>query len=101
MVKRLLYAALVVLLLVTGQIASAQRPRPSPPPEIRLKASGVLLLDLDDATGKVVRVRILESTGYRILDEASKKAFSEKRFKPHTRSPLTMPIRFSVRPDAR
>ena len=101
MMERSLHIALAVLLLVTAQVASAQPPRSSRPPEIRLKGSGVLLLDLDKATGKGVRVRVLESTGYRVLDEASKKAFSEKKFKPHTRSPLRVPIRFSVRRDAR
>jgi TonB family protein len=100
MIKHVLKILLAVLVFAT-QVGLAQQPRPSAASDIRLKASGVLLLDLDDATGKVVRVRMLESTGYRVLDEASMKAFSEKKFKPHTRSPLRVPIRFTLRRDGR
>jgi TonB family protein len=57
----------------------------------------VLLLDLDEATRKVIRVRMLQSTGYRLLDDATMKAYAKKQFKPHTRSPLQVPVRFSVR----
>ena len=100
MIKRVLKILLPVLVFAT-QAGWAQQPRLSAASDIRLKASGVLLLDLDDATGKVVRVRMLESTGYRVLDEASMKAFSAKTFEPHTRSPLRVPIRFSLRRDGR
>ena len=100
MLKRVLKVLLPALVFAT-QVGLAQQPRRSAASDIRLKASGVLLLDLDDATGKVVRIRMLESTGYRVLDEASIKAFSEKKFKPHTRSPLKVPIRFALRRDGR
>jgi TonB family protein len=95
MLKRVLKILLPVLVFAT-QIGLAQQSRPSGTSDIRLKPSGVLLLDLD-ATGNVVRVRMVESTGYRVLDEASMKVYSKKKFKPHTHSPLTVPIRFSVR----
>ena len=100
MPKRVLKILLPVLVFAT-QVGFAQQPRPSAASDIPLKPRGVLLLDLDDATGKVVRVRMLESTGYRVLDEASMKVYSKKKFKPHTRSPLRVPIRFSVRSGGR
>ena len=98
MVKCVLNILLAVLVLaLAAQVAYAQRPRSSPSTDIPLAASGVLQLDLDDATGKVVRVRMLQSTGYRVLDQATMKVYSKKQFKPHTRSPLNVPVRFSVR----
>jgi TonB family protein len=102
MLKRVFKILLPVLVFAT-QIGLAQQSRPSGTSgtsDIRLKPTGVLLLDLD-ATGNVVQVRMLESTGYRVLDEASMKVYSKKKFKPHTRSPLTVPIRFSVRSGGR
>ncbi len=98
MLKRVLNILLAVLgLTLTAQGASAERPRSSPSPDISLAARGVVQLDLDDATGKVVRVRMLQSTGYPVLDQATMKVYSKKQFKPHTRSPLNVPARFSVR----
>lgn len=97
MIRRRVLRILLPLLVLVAQVGLAQKPRPSAAADIPLKPTGVLLLDLDDATGKVIRVRMLESTGYRGLDEASMKVYAKKKFKPHTRSPLRVPIRFSVR----
>jgi TonB family protein len=84
-------------LALAAEVARAQQPRSSSPHDIRLAPTGVLLLDLDEATGKVIRVRMLQSTGYRLLDDATMKVYAKKQFKPHTRSPLQVPVRFSVR----
>ena len=87
----------VFVVALAADVAWAQKPRSSPPPEIRLAASGVVLLELDDATGKVVRARMLQSTGYSVLDKATISVYLKKQFKPHTRSPLQVPVRYSVR----
>ena len=85
-------------LALAAHVARAQHAKSSPPPdEIRLAAPGVVRVELDDATGKVVRARMLQSTGYSVLDKATIDVYSKKHFKPHTRSPLDIPVRYSVR----
>jgi TonB family protein len=59
----------------------------------------VVLLDLDNATGKVLHVQMIESTGSHVLDESAIKAFQKWRFKPHTRSPVKVPMKFGLSGD--
>ena len=88
-----------LLLLPCAQDTAAQQPRSSSSPSARVTGSCVVLLDLDEASGKVVRVRIVKSTGSRILDDSAIKAFSKWHFKPHTPSPVRVPMTFSLRGD--
>ena len=87
----------VFVLALAAYAARAQNRLSSPLHEIRLAPTGVVLLELDDATGKVVRARMAQSTGYSVLDKATISVYSKKQFKPHTRSPLQVPVRYSVR----
>ena len=101
-ITRLLNALFTaVLLLHFAHAASAQRARPSPTPSLRMAGSCIVLLDLDEPTGKVVRARILKSTGSQILDDAAIKSFQKTQFKPHTQSPLQVPMRFTLKGDGR
>lgn len=73
--------------------------RPDYPYEARragLTGAGVVVIELDSATGKVTSVRMDPSTGHAILDRAAIDAFMRWRFKPGTVSPVRTPIRFTV-----
>lgn len=74
-------------------------PRPEYPYEARrarITGSGVIVLELDSATGKVKTAQMAPSTGAPILDRAALDAFRQWRFKPGTPSPIKVPIAFSV-----
>jgi TonB family protein len=86
------------------------RPQPpkaiyTPPPVYRpewakqgLAGKGVVLVSIDQQTGKVVGVRMLESTGNKQLDGAALEAYSQWRFQPGTGSQVKIPIEFASRP---
>jgi TonB family protein len=64
-----------------------------------LKGKGVALVTIDNATGKVTSVRMLNSTGNKLLDDATVKAYSQWRFQPGTGSRVKIPIEFTNRPN--
>jgi TonB family protein len=59
-----------------------------------LTGIGIVLIEVDLKTGSVTAARMLQSTGYRILDEAALNAFRQWQFKPDTVSRVRIPIRF-------
>jgi TonB family protein len=61
-----------------------------------LAGIGTVLVDVDPMSGYVTATRMLQSTGYRILDEAALNAFRQWRFRPGTVSRVRIPIRFLV-----
>jgi TonB family protein len=63
-----------------------------------LTGKGVVLVTIDNKTGKVTGARMLESTGSQLLDGSALQAYSQWRFKPGTVSQLRMPIEFTNRP---
>jgi len=56
------------------------------------------LVTIDQQTGKVNGVRMLESTGNKQLDGAALEAYSQWRFQPGTGSQVKIPIEFATRP---
>jgi TonB family protein len=58
--------------------------------------NGIVLVDVDPNTGRVMSVRILQSTGFQTLDEAALKEFRKWRFKPGTASKVRIPITFDM-----
>ncbi|MFL6514476.1 MAG: energy transducer TonB [Chthoniobacterales bacterium] len=62
-----------------------------------LTGKGVVLVTIDQQTGKVTGARMLESTGSQVLDGSALQAYSQWRFEPGTVSQLKMPIEFSNR----
>jgi TonB family protein len=57
--------------------------------------SGMVLVDVDQKTGKVTNARILQSTGNAAYDEAAVKRFRQWRFKPGaTARQVKIPITF-------
>ena len=66
-----------------------------------LAGKGVVLLTIDQQTGKVTGARMLQSTGYQQLDAAALEAYAQWRFDPGTviKSQLKIPIEFAKRPN--
>jgi len=87
-------------------------PRPPPPKAIYtprpvyrpewakqgLAGKGVVLVTIDQQSGKVMGVRMLQSTGHKQLDGAALEAYSQWRFQPGTGSQVRIPIEFANRP---
>jgi TonB family protein len=65
-----------------------------------LTGKGVVLVTIDQQTGKVAGVRMLESTGNKQLDGAALETYSQWRFQPGTGSQVKIPIEFANRPKA-
>ena len=110
------FAAVSVLALVsvcslhaqTGTLPAGQQPpkaiytpRPVYRPEWAkqgLTGKGVVLVTIDQQTGKVTGARMLRSTGNKQLDGAALEAYSQWRFQPGTGSQVKIPIEFATRP---
>ena len=76
-------------------------PRPVYRPEWAkqgLTGKGVVLVTIDQQTGKVTGTRMLQSTGNKQLDGAALEAYSQWRFQPGTGSQVKIPIEFASRP---
>lgn len=76
-------------------------PRPVYRPEWAkqgLAGKGVVLVTIDQQTGKVTGVRMLQSTGHKQLDGAALEAYSQWRFQPGTGSQVQIPIEFARQP---
>ncbi len=76
-------------------------PRPVYRPEWAKKGlagKGVVLVTIDQQTGKVTGARMLQSTGNKQLDGAALEAYSQWRFQPGTGSQVKIPIEFASRP---
>lgn len=92
-------AILAFALLVTGSVgvlAGLERTAPKLPGLIKwvdpeyppalyrrnVTGKGYYLLKINQKTGEVVEVKVLQSTGYKILDELAAKAYLQCRFQP-------------------
>ncbi len=63
-----------------------------------LTGKGVVLVTIDQQTGKVTGARMLQSTGNKQLDGAALEAYSQWRFQPGSGSQVKIPIEFAARP---
>ena len=63
-----------------------------------LEGSGLFRLQIDVATGKVIKATVLKSTGVVILDNSALWAVRRWQFKPGTWKELDTPIAFSMSP---
>src|SRR5436853_7939564 len=63
-----------------------------------LARKGLVLVTIDQQSGKVTGARMLESTGNKQLDGAALEAYSQWRFQPGTGSQVKIPIEFASRP---
>jgi TonB family protein len=64
----------------------------------RLTGKGVVLVTIDQQTGKVNGARMEQSTGNKQLDGAALEAYSQWRFQPGTGSQVKIPFEFATRP---
>jgi TonB family protein len=115
--KKILSFALVLLFAFVSVCSlhaqvGAPPARPSPPKAIYtpqpvyrsewskqgLTGKGVVLVTIDQQTGKVTGARMLQSTGNKQLDGAALEAYSQWRFQPGTGSQVQIPIEFASRP---
>src|SRR6266446_4363618 len=74
-------------------------PRPQYPYEARSRhvtGSGVIVAQVDAASGNVTSVSVSQSTGSPILDNAATSAFRQWRFRPGTVSKVNIPITFTM-----
>jgi TonB family protein len=75
-------------------------PRPVYPYEARrqrMTGSGIALLTVDPAVGTVTSVRMTQSCGNTILDNATLDAFRRWRFKPGSALSVEVPITYTLR----
>src|SRR5262249_61861152 len=117
--RNLSWVALVLMFaFVSGSSLHAQigtpAVRPQPPKDThtpqpvyrpewakqRLAGKGVVLVTIDQQTGKVTGVRMEQSTGNKQLDGAALEAYSQWRFQPGTGSQVKIPFEFSPDPKA-
>jgi TonB family protein len=74
-------------------------PRPQYPYEARSRhvtGSGVIVAEVDSASGNVTSASVAQSTGSPILDSAATSAFRQWRFRPGTVSKVNIPITFTM-----
>src|SRR6266404_7883026 len=101
----------VTIFLTAPRVATAQvtvsgkkalavyAPRPAYPYEARdkhLTGTGVVLLNIDPATGAVTSAEMQKSTGHKILDDSALGAFRQWRFKPGSVRKVQIPINFTM-----
>ena len=65
-------------------------------PQKPVTRSGIILVDVDYRSGRVTAARMFKSTGNPILDNAAVSGFQKAKFKPKTKSPIKVPISFTV-----
>jgi protein TonB len=81
-----------------------QNPSPEYPELARqMRQEGLVILSVDvDRTGEPIKVEMIQSSGYRLLDQAALKAVSHWKFQPGSmgnipiESTVTVPIRFRL-----
>ena len=74
-------------------------PKPQYPYEARSRhvtGSGVIVAQVDAASGNVTSASVSQSTGSPILDNAATSAFRQWRFRPGTVSRVNIPITFTM-----
>ncbi len=76
-----------------GRKPSSAKKVPSHKP---LTGSGIIFVEVDRKTGRVTTARMLKSTGHPSLDNAAVTGIRGAKFKPGTRSPVKIPIKFTV-----
>jgi len=61
-----------------------------------VKGTGRYRLTINPKSGLVDEVKVVQSTGYRELNELAVKALLQWQFKPGTPSPVEVPVDFSI-----
>ncbi|PZR73717.1 MAG: hypothetical protein DLM73_10190 [Chthoniobacterales bacterium] len=83
----------------SATVLALSAPRPAYPYEARrqkITGDGIVTLNVDPSTGRVVEVAMWKSTGNAFLDNAALTGFRRWRFRPGTVSTLKCPITFTL-----
>jgi TonB family protein len=76
-----------------------KRVEPEYPTEVVLRhvsGAGRFRLTINPGNGEVDQVKIVNSCGYKVLNELAAKALLQWRFQPGTRGPVEVPVDFYV-----
>jgi TonB family protein len=103
----------LIATLAFSHVAMAQLPSPSASP-LRINSprpkylnkwaaqgitgKGIFEATVDSKTGRVISVRVLKSTGHKVLDDSALEAFSKWLFRPGTSTKVKIPIEFTNKP---
>ena len=77
-------------------IASPRPPYPYEARSKRITGSGVIVVNVDAASGSVTDASVASSTGSSILDDAAVSTFRRWRFRPGSVSKVRIPITFTL-----
>jgi TonB family protein len=89
--------AVLPLSLSAAQAMALSAPLPEYPYEAKrsdVTGSGVCLMTIDTASGKVTDAMMMQSTGNAVLDKVTTETFKRWRFKPGTVSQVRVPITY-------
>jgi TonB family protein len=64
-----------------------------------LAGTGVFVVEVDEASGKVTAVKVQQSTGERLLDASAIEAFQKWRFRPQIVTRVKIPVTFTANSD--
>jgi TonB family protein len=81
---------------IDGALAKTSPVYPQKEKEQRHAGSGLFRLSVDLKTGAVTKVTVVQSTGYRALDDAAIASFRGWRWKPGQWREVDMPITFTL-----
>ena len=82
-----------------AKVLALNAPRPEYPYEARrqkITGNGVVVMNIDPASGSVTGVTMAKSTGSAFLDNAAIAGFRRWRFKPGSVSTVTCPVTFTL-----
>jgi TonB family protein len=99
LVKRSTNSAPSSLNLSAAKVLALNAPRPEYPYEARrqkITGDGVVVMNVDPASGNVTGVSMAKSTGNTFLDNAAIAGFRRWRFKPGSVSTVTCPVTFTL-----
>ena len=85
--------------LSTAKVFAVSAPRPEYPYEARrqkITGDGVVVMNIDPATGSVTSVSMSKTTGSPFLDNAAIAGFKRWRFRPGSVSTVTCPVTFTL-----
>lgn len=85
--------------LSAAKVFAVSTPRPEYPYEARrqkITGSGIVVMNVDPATGSVTSVSMSKSTGSAFLDNAAIAGFRRWRFKPGTVATVSCPVTFTL-----
>ena len=82
-----------------GERSAIYHPQPEYPNDARrqrLEGDGLFRLDIEAGTGKVTNVKVIKSTGHKVLDKAGMQAFYRWQFPHGPATSIQVPLQFKL-----